>query len=374
MQYLKIIIRLLLIFLIISITSMDGLSQNWFSKKSKEELPDKQLGPIQFTNTDLVTQDGTPVNFQEFIKGKVVAINFIFTKCKTICPPMGANFASLVREMNCVDPDGEFSKLISLSIDPRNDTPSRLKKWSENFGAPDNWTLLTGKKDAVDQLLKDLKVFTPLKEDHAPIILIGKEGGYDWLRTNGLAPVSKLKPELESLLADEGNLPSSEEIEDRSYFTDLKLTDQHSEEHRFYTDLLKDKVVIINPFFGDCKGSCPMMHSSLMQVQQYLGDRMGRDVHILSITVDPENDTPERLNEYAHNYGAQEGWHFLTGSNENLTPILKKLGKYVENREEHDTIFLMGNTKTRLWKKVNGLSSEKEIINILNSVLNDQGT
>lgn len=362
-----------LFFIIIIMLANTLNAQSWFGKKDKKETPDAQLGPLQFSDTELITQDGVPVNFQEYIKGKVVAINFIFTKCKTICPPMGANFASLVREMNCLDPDGAHSRLLSISIDPRNDTPERLKKWSENFGAPDNWTLLTGKKDAVDQLLKDLKVFTPLKEDHAPIILIGKEGGYEWLRTNGLAPVSKIKPALEALLEEMGQLPDQVEIQDRSYFTDNKLTNQFGEEKRFFTDLLKDKVVVINPFFGDCKGSCPRMHQSLIHVQQYLGDRMGKDVHLLSITVDPENDTPERLATYAHDYGAQEGWHFLTGDEENLTPILKKLGKYVVSREEHDTIFLVGNTKTRLWKKVNGLSSEKDIIDIINSVLNDQG-
>ena len=95
-------------------------------------------------------------------------------------------------------------------------------------------------------------------------------------------------------------------------------------------------------------------------------------VIILSISVDPLKDTPERLNEYAQDYNARDGWHFLTGSKSNVEVVLKKLGKYVKKREQHDAILLIGNTKTRLWKKVNGLSPPSSIIQVLDSVINDQ--
>ena len=75
---------------------------------------------------------------------------------------------------------------------------------------------------------------------------------------------------------------------------------------------------------------------------------------------------------YAEKYGAKQGWYFLSGNKENVETVLKKLGKYVLNREHHDSILLIGNLPTGLWKKVNGLAPVEEIINIIDSVVNDQ--
>ena len=325
------------------------------------------LGEMVIPNAQLQNQNGESVNFQELVKDKAVALNFIFTTCTTICPPMGANFVKLKKMHQ--EHVGKDLVMISVSIDPVTDNPARLKAWSDKFDPGEGWTLLTGDKHVVDKLLKDLNVFTPLIEDHAPIILMGKEGAGDWVRANGLASPEKLSATLQQFLETDVDAASDP---DRAYFTDAVLVNQYGEKMRLWSDLLQDKIVVINPFFAECTGACPVMHSNLQQVQAHFADRIGKDIYLISITVDPENDTPEKLAMYAKGYGAKKGWFFLTGDEENLNTALYKLGNQVPNREAHKNIILVGNTPTRLWKKVNGLGNPADLIKVVESVVLDQ--
>jgi protein SCO1/2 len=158
------------------------------------------------------------------------------------------------------------------------------------------------------------------------------------------------------------------------YFTDVVLVNQNGEKMRFYSDLLQGKVVIINSFFGTCKGSCLPMNHNLEKVQQALGDHVGKDVHIISISVDPNVDTPERLKEYAKGLQARPGWYFLTGDKQNVDFALGKIGHAVANKEDHLNIIIVGNERTGLWKKAFGLAPANELVKVVESVLNDQAT
>ncbi len=158
----------------------------------------------------------------------------------------------------------------------------------------------------------------------------------------------------------------------RKYFTDVLLVNQHGERKRLYSDLLKDKVVVINFFFATCQGSCLPMARNMQKVQDALGDRLGKDVHLISVSVDPTVDTPAGLAEYAKKMGAKPGWHFITGDKENVDFALRKLGQYVEARENHTNIFIIGNERTGLWKKAFGLAKSDELHKVVESVLNDQ--
>jgi len=157
-----------------------------------------------------------------------------------------------------------------------------------------------------------------------------------------------------------------------SYFSNTVLINQHGEKMKFYEDLLKDKIVVINAFYAECVGACSPMHNSIEQVQKHFGDRVGEDIYLISITVDPAHDTLEVLDQYAEKFMATKGWYFLSGDIENVNFVQKKLGQYAENRESHSTILLVGNVKTGLWKKVNGLSPSNDIIGVIESVVNDQ--
>jgi protein SCO1/2 len=160
----------------------------------------------------------------------------------------------------------------------------------------------------------------------------------------------------------------------QKYFTDVELIDQNGKKVRFYSDVLKGKTVVVNAFFTTCTSVCPPMNRNMEKIQEVLGARVGRDVFLVSITVDPENDTPARMKEYAQKFHAGPGWIFLTGKKENLDWALYKLGQYVEKKDDHTTIFIIGNEPTGLWKKAFGMANVAELVQVVESVVNDKGS
>ncbi len=157
------------------------------------------------------------------------------------------------------------------------------------------------------------------------------------------------------------------------YFTDVELINQDGEKLKFYSDVLKGRTVVVNAFFTTCTSVCPPMNRNFEKIQAALGDRLGKDVLLVSISVDPATDTPPRLKEYAQKFHAKPGWMFLTGKKENLDWALYKLGQYVETKDDHKTIFIIGNEATGLWKKAFGMAKPEELVQIVDSVANDKG-
>lgn len=174
--------------------------------------------------------------------------------------------------------------------------------------------------------------------------------------------------------AQQPSAPTTGQSAAQKYFTDVLLINQDGEKMRLYSDLLKDKVVIIDFFFATCQGSCLPLNRNLQKVQEALGDHVGKDVHLISISVDPITDTPARLKEYAQKLDAKHGWYFLTGDKANVDFALRKLGGYVDDKQDHTNIFIIGNERTGLWKKAFGLAQSEELIKVVESVLNDQAT
>ncbi len=167
--------------------------------------------------------------------------------------------------------------------------------------------------------------------------------------------------------------PGHEPTAAEKYFSDVELVNQDGEKVRFYSDVLKGKTVVVNAFFTTCTSVCPPMNRSMEKIQEAFGDRVGKDVFLVSITVDPATDTPVRLKEYAAKFHAQKGWTFLTGKKENLDWALYKLGQYVEDKEGHKTVIIIGNEATGLWKKALGMAKVEELIQIVESVADDKG-
>jgi len=153
------------------------------------------------------------------------------------------------------------------------------------------------------------------------------------------------------------------------YFTDIELVDQNGEKVRFYSDLLAGKIVVINSFFATCNGSCPVMSGTFKKIQTALGDRIGRDVHLISISVDPETDTPEQLRKFAKAAAAKPGWHFVTGNKKNVTEALHKLGLRTDTKESHTAIVLIGNEPKGVWKKAFGLAAPDEVVQLVQEVV-----
>lgn len=170
-----------------------------------------------------------------------------------------------------------------------------------------------------------------------------------------------------------GSVMQAQEAESaaKKYFTDVVLVNQDGRKLRLYSDLLQGKVVVINSFFATCTGSCLPLTRNLEKLQQGLGARMGKDVYILSISVDPEVDTPASLKAYAKKLNAGPGWHFLTGDKESVGLALKKIGHFVDDKESHLNVFIIGNERTGLWKKAFGLAKSDELLKLVESVVND---
>lgn len=157
------------------------------------------------------------------------------------------------------------------------------------------------------------------------------------------------------------------------YFTDVILVNQDGEKMRFYSDLLHGKTVIINSFFATCQGSCLPITRNLEKVQEALGDRLGKDARIISISVDPTVDTPAELKAFGKKFHARPGWYFLTGNKENVEFVLKKIGQFVTDKQDHYNIIIVGNERTGLWKKAFGLAKSDALIEVVESVLDDKG-
>ena len=145
-----------------------------------------------------------------------------------------------------------------------------------------------------------------------------------------------------------------DEGEQRRYFTDTRLLDQDGREVRFYTDALRGKIVLISFIYTNCTDICPILMHNLSDVQNSLGDRFGRDVFFLSISVDPEDDTPEELKKYAGRYEAKPGWTFLTGPKKDVDAVIRRFGEFQEDFEDHSMTFVLGDVKNARWSKMRG--------------------
>ena len=152
-----------------------------------------------------------------------------------------------------------------------------------------------------------------------------------------------------------GNIPDAGATSPwgKDYFPNVSLTTQDGESVRFFDDLIKDRVVAINFIYTSCPDTCPLETAQLVQVQNILGDRMGKEVFFYSITIDPENDTPPVLQEYRERFGAR--WTFLTGDKADIIELRKKLGLYIEEIQDgsnnHNVSMIIGNQATGRWMK-----------------------
>ena len=153
------------------------------------------------------------------------------------------------------------------------------------------------------------------------------------------------------------------------YFPNHQLLTQDNKPVHFYDDLLKGKVVLINFIFTTCQGVCSPMTANLAKVQGRLADHVGKDVSMISISVDPETDTPERLKAYADKFKVKPGWHFLTGKKENVNWVLYKLGGFVEDKETHSSVLILGNETTGHWMKLHAMANPDEIAKAVTTLL-----
>jgi cytochrome oxidase Cu insertion factor (SCO1/SenC/PrrC family) len=143
---------------------------------------------------------------------------------------------------------------------------------------------------------------------------------------------------------------------------DVELVDQDGKPVRLRALLSGDKAVIADFVFTTCTTVCPMLSAIMVRMQDRLGDRLGRDVTMLSVTVDPARDTPAKLKAYAKKWKARPGWVWLTGPKDVVDQVLKGMGAYTPNFQDHPPMVLVGDGRTGGWTRFNGFPNRDLIL------------
>ena len=150
---------------------------------------------------------------------------------------------------------------------------------------------------------------------------------------------------------------------------DIEVLDQNGRKIHFYTDLVKGQTVVINFIFTTCTTICPPLGATFARVQKELGDKVGRDVRFISISIDPATDTPERLKAWGAKFHAGDGWTFVTGNKPQVDELLRVLGASSARREDHSPTVLIGNDAQGMWTRTYGLANTGQLVQIINDMM-----
>ena len=160
------------------------------SPKPEADNESAAFSSAKIPDAPVLDQNGKQLNFySDLVKGKTVAINFVFTTCTAICPSLSATFRRVQQDAAA---RGIDVQLISVSVDPAIDTPARLHDYAAKFKAGPHWAFVTGDKTRIDEVLQALGASVSDKNDHTPIILVGNDSADSWTRAYGLTSPAKI--------------------------------------------------------------------------------------------------------------------------------------------------------------------------------------
>jgi protein SCO1/2 len=170
-----------------------------------------------------------------------------------------------------------------------------------------------------------------------------------------------------ALLKQDAVAATAAKADSTEHFPNPVMTTHEGKKVRFYEDLIKGKAVMVNFMFAACGDVCPGMTANLARVQKLLGNRVGREVHMYSITLQPEHDTPLVLKTYAEGYQVKPGWTFLTGARADTEALRRRLGLFDSDpaidadKEQHIGMVVVGNDKLDRWMACPALSPPERI-------------
>jgi len=150
-----------------------------------------------------------------------------------------------------------------------------------------------------------------------------------------------------------------------------RVYDQNGKALNFYSDLVKGNTVAMNFIFTTCTNTCPVLTATFRRVQVEL-EKSQSNVKLISISVDPTVDTPERLHEFAAKFKAGPGWTFVTGEKAEIDSLLQRLGVGITNRSDHTSMVLIGNDSADFWTRTYGLSSPTALVHVMTNASNRQ--
>jgi cytochrome oxidase Cu insertion factor (SCO1/SenC/PrrC family) len=151
----------------------------------------------------------------------------------------------------------------------------------------------------------------------------------------------------------------------RMSIPDVEMLDQDGRKVHFYSDLVKGKTVAINFIFTSCTTICPPLGATFARVRKELGESAGRDVHLISISVDPVTDTPERLKAWGAKFKAGPGWTFVTGPKPRMDELLRALGAATASPADHTPGVVVGNDEAGQWTRAYGLASPGKLVQLI---------
>lgn len=160
----------------------------------------------------------------------------------------------------------------------------------------------------------------------------------------------------------------------RDKFPNPTLVTHQGRKVEFYEELIRGKVVVLNMMYANCGRNCPTATANLRKVQQMLGERMGRDVFMYSITLQPELDQPRHLQEYVDKFKLLPGWQLLTGDPQDILDLRYALGFYdVDplidgNQLTHTGMVRIGNEPIDRWTMAPALTDPEHILSAINHV------
>ena len=147
----------------------------------------------------------------------------------------------------------------------------------------------------------------------------------------------------------------------KRYFPNVPLVTHEGRPVKFYDDLLKDRIVVLNLMYADCASLCPMITANLLAAQKILDRRVKQDIFFYSLTVNPRQDTPRKLKAYAEMHHVSRNWLFLTGKPADLELLRAKLGYVDPNPEKdradkarHSGMVRYGNEPLSQWSSIQG--------------------
>ncbi|HEY2170623.1 MAG TPA: SCO family protein [Candidatus Angelobacter sp.] len=149
---------------------------------------------------------------------------------------------------------------------------------------------------------------------------------------------------------------------------DIEVVNQDGRHVRFNSQVVEGRIAIVTGFFTTCSSMCPITQEKLSQVARLLGPRLGKDVVIVSVSVDPENDTPARMKDWAEKFHTGPGWTLLSGNRTEVDTLLKSLGLFVELRQRHQSALMIGSAATG-WVRISSWAPSEKLAKVTESML-----
>jgi cytochrome oxidase Cu insertion factor (SCO1/SenC/PrrC family) len=183
----------------------------------------------------------------------------------------------------------------------------------------------------------------------AATLMFALVGGGAWAHAeHATAPPAQKEP-----IAPIPAPPARKATDARAYFTDTVLLTQDGRQVRFYSDVMEGRTVLINVIYTNCKDACPIIVSKLNETRALVGDYFGRDIFFITLTSDPDRDSPGEMKSFAGRQSADvPGWTWLTGGKPEIEFVLKRLGQFSKHVEEHSTLLIAGNVPGKRWTKI----------------------